>query len=597
MVSPAFLCQDPGPIRHRRLVAHMLTMAALEIGHPIALLVLVKPHNGPIHFETPNFSEIEQPDQPSHKDRFLVHIWNLLLDFTLIRACLAYRILRVHSGGVFTMEEQTLRQFQNISALLNSTLDQRTILQRAIEAATVIMDAEAGSLLLLDQTTGELYFDVAHGEKGAAVGQVRLRFGQGIAGHVVRSGEPVIVNDVQCDPRFFRHADQASGFVTRNMVCTPVTAHGRILGVLQAINRKDDGIFEEQDLQNFVALGHQVGIAIENANLYEEIQLLFEGFISASVQAIESRDPTTSGHSQRVATLTCQLAGVVNRVEFGPCAGICFNADQIKEIRYAAVLHDFGKVGVREHILVKARKLYPAQQEAIKARFDYIKRTLEVDTLKRKLNVYEAKGRTKKQPLLAQFDQQLARRMEDLDGMYSFILKCNQPAPCSTSPSSRLKEIAHLEYPSFDGPRPYLTEEEVSVLSVPEGSLTHDERKQIERHVTHTFEFLSMIPWTRSLKNVPAIAWSHHEKLDGSGYPRGLSKDLIPIQSRMMTICDIYDALTSSDRPYKSAVSTPTAIQFLASQAKEGKIDSALFELFAREKVYEATRARNQKVA
>ena len=297
------------------------------------------------------------------------------------------------------MEEQTLRQFQNVSALLNSTLDHRTILQRAVEAATVIMDAEAGSLLLLDQATGELYFDVAHGEKGSAVGQVRLRFGQGIAGHVTRTGEPVIVNDVQCDPRFFRHADQASGFVTRNMVCTPVTAHGRTLGVLQAINRKQGGIFQEQDLQNFVALGHQVGIAIENANLYEEIQLLFEGFISASVQAIESRDPTTSGHSQRVATLTCRLAEAVNLADSGPYAGVCFNTDQIKEIRYAAVLHDFGKVGVREHILVKARKLYPAQQEAIKARFDYIKRTLEVDTLKRKLNVYETRGRTKKQPI------------------------------------------------------------------------------------------------------------------------------------------------------------------------------------------------------
>ena len=495
------------------------------------------------------------------------------------------------------MKQQTLEQFQNISALLNSSLDHRTIRQRAIEAATAIMDAEAGSLLLLDETTGELYFDVAHGEKGAAMHQMRLRLGQGIAGHVVRSGVPVIVNDVQHDPRFFRQADQNSGFVTRNMVCTPVRAHGRLLGVLQAINRKNDGIFEEQDLQNFVAFGHQVGIAIENANLYEEIKLLLEGFISASVQAIESRDPTTSGHSQRVATLTCRLAEVVNLVESGPYARSCFNSDQIKEIRYAAVLHDFGKVGVREHILVKARKLYPAQQEAIKARFDYIKRTMEVDSLKRKLDIYEAKGRTNKQPLLGQLDQQLAKQMKDLDDMYSFILKCNQPIPHSPGPSSRLKEIAHLDYHSFDGPRPYLTEEEVCALSVPLGSLTADERKQIERHVTHTFEFLSKIPWTRSLKNVPAIAWSHHEKLDGSGYPRGLSEDLIPIQSKMMTICDIYDALTASDRPYKSAVSQHTAIQYLASQATEGKIDPVLFELFEREKVYEATRVRNQKVA
>jgi HD-GYP domain-containing protein (c-di-GMP phosphodiesterase class II) len=502
------------------------------------------------------------------------------------------------------MNEETLRQFQDISALLNSSLDHGEIRRRAIEAATTIMDAEAGSLLLMDEVTGELYFDVAHGEKSAAIRQVRLRFGQGIAGHVARTGEPLIVNDVQGDSRFFRQADQASGFVTRNMACVPVKAHGRFLGVLQAINRKHNGLFEDSDLQNFVAIGHQVGIAIENANLYEEIHELFEGFISASVQAIESRDPTTSGHSQRVASLTCRLAEVVSRVETGPYARIMFNADQIKEIRYAAVLHDFGKVGVREHVLSKAEKLYPAQQEAVKARFDFIKRTLEVDTLRRKLDIYETNRHENAQALFAQLDQQLGRQMHDVDDMFSFILKCNQPASRSHQATpepfpqfERLKKIADQEYRSFDGARPYLTKQEVQALSSTQGSLTQEERRQIERHVSHTFEFLSKIPWTRSLKNVPSIAWTHHERLDGSGYPRGLKKDLIPIQARMMTICDIYDAMTASDRPYRSAISSSEALGYLAEQAAEGKIDSALFDLFQKEKVYEATLVRPSKIA
>ena len=346
----------------------------------------------------------------------------------------------VSQVGAPKMNEQTLRQFQEISALLNSSLDHGEIRQRAIESATIIMDAEAGSLLLLDEATGELYFDVAHGEKSVAVRQVRLGFGQGIAGHVARTGEPLIVNDVQGDSRFSRRADQASGFVTRNMVCVPVRARGRFLGVLQAINRKHDGLFEDNDLQNFVALGHQVGVAIENANLYEEIHKLFEGFISASVQAIESRDPTTSGHSQRVASLTCRLAEIVNLVETGPYARILFNAEQIKEIRYAAVLHDFGKVGVREHILSKAEKLYPAQQEAVKARFDFIKRTLEADTLRRKLEIYETNRHESTQTLFAQLDQQLERQIHDVDDMFSFVLKCNQPMSlshhdCTSAPS------------------------------------------------------------------------------------------------------------------------------------------------------------------
>lgn len=502
------------------------------------------------------------------------------------------------------MNEQTLRQFQDISALLNSSLDHGEIRRRAIEAATIIMDAEAGSLLLLDEATSELYFDVAHGEKSDAVRQVRLRFDQGIAGHVARTGEPLIVNDVQGDPRFFRQADQASGFVTRSMVCVPIKARGRFLGVLQAINRKHDGLFEDSDLQNFVALGHQVGIAIENANLYEEIHQLFEGFISASVQAIESRDPTTSGHSQRVASLTCRLAEIVSRVDTGPYARILFNADQIKEIRYAAVLHDFGKVGVREAVLSKAEKLYPAQQEAVKARFDFIKRTLEADTLRRKLEMYETNRHEHTHSLFAQLDQQLERQMQDVDDMFSFILRCNQPTSHSHQGTfqpiprlERLKKIADREYRSFDGSRPYLTKQEVQGLSIPQGSLTQEERRQIEQHVSHTFEFLSKIPWTRSLKNVPSIAWTHHERLDGSGYPRGIEKDLIPIQARMMTICDIYDAMTAADRPYRSAISSSEALRYLAGQAAEGKIDSALFDLFRKEKVYETTLVRPSKIA
>lgn len=499
----------------------------------------------------------------------------------------AHRRMRSHA-----MKDPTLQQFQDISALLNSSLDHGTIRERAIEAATLLMNAEAGSLLLLDEETGDLYFDVAHSEKGEAVRQARLRGGQGIAGYVARTGKPVIVNDVQNDVRFFRHVDQASGFVTRSMVCVPVTVHGRILGVLQAINQKSGEKFDESDLQNFVALGHQVGIAIENANLYGDIHRLFEGFISASVQAIESRDPTTSGHSQRVATLTCRLAEAVNRTTAGVYADTRFNADQLRELRYAAVLHDFGKIGVREQILVKARKLYPLQKELIKARFDFIKRTLEVETLQRKLEVYDADGE-EKHALLTRLDQQLTQRIGEMDEMFSFILKCNERASQSPTHVEKLKEVAHLEYRSFDGPRPFLTEEEFHALAVLQGNLTGAERREIERHVTHTFEFLSKIPWTRALKGVPSIAWSHHEKLDGSGYPRRLSHEQIPLQTRMMTICDIYDALTASDRPYKTAISSETALGYLQTQAKEGKLDRNLVEIFVKEHIYELTQPRS----
>lgn len=495
------------------------------------------------------------------------------------------------------MTDQTLRQFQDVSALLNSSLDHNEIRRRAIEAATVVMEAEAGSLLLLDETTGELYFDVAHGEKGQAVREVRLRFGEGIAGDVARTGEPIIVNDVQRDPRFFRQADDATGFTTRNMVCVPVKAHGRFLGVLQAINRKNNTSFDQSDLQNFVALGHQVGIAIENANLYQEIHLLFEGFISASVQAIESRDPSTSGHSQRVAALTSRLAEAVSSTESGPYARIRFGQAQLKEIRYAAVLHDFGKVGVRERVLVKAKKLHPGQLDLLKSRFDLIKRTLEVDSLQAKLALYEGAPGESTPIQRAQIDRRFQEQIREIDEILGFLLKCNHPSSEDPANLQRLADIAKQEYRSLDGPRTYLTDEEVQALSTSGGSLTKDERREIERHVTHTFEFLSKIPWMRSLKFVPEIAWCHHERLDGTGYPRGLTEEKIPIQARMMAICDIYDALTAADRPYKPAISLNDALRQLEALARDGKIDSVLFEIFLREKVFETTLVRAKKIA
>ncbi|MGH7164567.1 MAG: HD domain-containing phosphohydrolase, partial [Nitrospiraceae bacterium] len=465
------------------------------------------------------------------------------------------------------------------------------IRKRAIEAATVLMDAEAGSLLLLDEAANELYFEVALGEKGEGVREIRLKVGQGIAGYVAQTGEPVIINDVQHDPHFSPQADKKSGFLTRNMVCVPVKAREKPLGVLQAINKKHGAIFGQEDLQDFISLGHQVGIAIENANLYGEINRLFEGFISASVTAIESRDPTTSGHSGRVATLTCGLAEVVDRIDSGPYRDVTFDYDQMKEIRYAAVLHDFGKVGVREHILVKANKLFPGDLALLKARFDFIKRTLEVKALRRKVDILISGDRASTAAALAEVDEDLARQVAETEGILGFLVATNRPTVLQEGTFERLHDIARLSYESFEGPRPILSSDEVLTLSISKGSLTPDERREIESHVTHTYRFLSTIPWTKSLKNIPLIAYGHHEKLDGTGYPRRVPGNVIPIQTRMMTVSDIYDALTASDRPYKSAVPPTQALEILEDEVKQGKVDADLLRIFIEAKVYLRTRS------
>ncbi len=494
------------------------------------------------------------------------------------------RLFRSHQEKI-----ARLGKLQEVAGVLNSSLNQTEIRKRAIEAITFIMDANAGSLLLLDEATNELYFDVAHGEKGQSIKQIRLKVGQGIAGSVAQTGQPVVINDCQNDPRFNREADKKSGFVTRNMVCVPVKARDKLLGVMQAINKKE-GLFSDDDLQDFMSLSNQVGIAIENANLYEEINKLFEGFISASVLAIESRDPTTSGHSGRVAMLTCGLAEIVDRVDSGPFASIAFNHEQMKEIRYAAVLHDFGKVGVREHVLVKANKLTPEQLAILMARFDFIKRTLEVQALRKKVDALLSGDRQAAVSVVAEIDEELARQIAETDGVLEFLLQCNKPTVLKQGGFERLHDIAMLNFDYFAKPHPYLTPDEVITLSIPKGSLTTEERLEIESHVTHTYKFLSTIPWTKTLKNVPTIAYGHHEKLDGTGYPRQVPGETIPVQTRMMTISDIYDALTAADRPYKSAVPASKALAILEDEVKHGKVDAPLLQLFIEAKVYERVR-------
>jgi HD-GYP domain-containing protein (c-di-GMP phosphodiesterase class II) len=491
------------------------------------------------------------------------------------------RLLHNYQGKI-----KRLEKFKEISQVLNSTLNQNEIRKRAIGAATALMDAEAGSLLLLDAATNELYFDVALGEKGEGVRQIRLKVGQGIAGHVAQTGQPVIINDVYSDPRFNREGDKKSGFRTRNMVCVPVKARDKLLGVLQAINRIGGGLFEEDDLQDFISLGNQVGIAIENANLYEEINKLFEGFIAASVTAIESRDPTTSGHSGRVATLCCATAELVDRVDSGPYRDVTFDFDQLKELRYAAVLHDFGKVGVREHVLVKAEKLMPVDLAMLKARFDFIKRTLEVKALQKKVDLLMSGDREATAALVASVDEELARQIAETDGILEFLLACNRPTVLAQGGFERLNDIAKMTYDHFSDSRSYLTPTEAITLSIPKGSLTTEERLEIESHVTHTYRFLSTIPWAKTLKNVPIIAYGHHEKLDGSGYPRQAPGNTLPVQTRIMTICDIFDALSASDRPYKSAVPTPKALAILEDEMKHGKLDGDLLRIFIDGKVY-----------
>ncbi|MDI6729222.1 MAG: GAF domain-containing protein, partial [Thermodesulfovibrionales bacterium] len=217
-----------------------------------------------------------------------------------------------------------------LSALINSSLDIAEIRKKAIEAATELVNAEAGSLLFLDEKTGDLYFDVAIGEKGEKVKTIRLKKGQGIAGWVTEHDEPVIINDAQNDPRFFKGADEKSGFVTKSMICVPVKTRDKIVGVLQAVNKKSTS-FDNDDLDLLKGLSNQVAIAIENARLYDELRETFYATIHALAETIEKRDPYTAGHTKRVMNYSLAIGRMMG-----------FSKKEIENLKLSAILHDIG---------------------------------------------------------------------------------------------------------------------------------------------------------------------------------------------------------------------------------------------------------------
>jgi len=403
-----------------------------------------------------------------------------------------------------------------------------------------------------------------------------------------------------------RTFDDKYRYQTRSVLAVPmISARSEVIGVIQLINKRAKGWIELKDPSDFEdgvvqfdsvsetyvqALASQAGIALENVLLYEEVKGLFDSFVKAAVTAIESRDPTTSGHSERVAGLTVGLAKAVNRVDVGSFRQVNFSDDTLTQIEYAALLHDFGKVGVREHILVKAKKLYEHERELILQRFQLIKRGYKIEGLESKVRYLTEASREQVQAQIAQLDKQLAERVGEIDNIIQFILAANEPTVLEQGSFDRIAEIAGMMYrDEEDHDLPFLTHDEATCLQIRRGSLTEAERVEINSHVVHTYNFLNRIPWSRTLRDVPEIAGAHHEKLDGSGYPRRLKGDQIPVPARMMAISDIYDALTASDRPYKKAMPAEKALDILASDVKRGQLDQDLFDVFVQARVYLVT--------
>ncbi len=519
-------------------------------------------------------------------------------------------------------QSRELRELYDIGIALSAERDPDALLEMILKKSREITHADAGSLYLVETIDSipedennyfankQLRFKLAHNDS------VKIPFKESvmpiekksIAGYAALNNEFVNISDVYdlpADSKFGhnRSFDESIGYRAKSMLVIPMKTHkDEIIAVLQLINRKktwetrltSPEIIEEEvipyddkcvDLTS--SLASQAAISIENNRLYEEIKNLFEGFIRASVLAIEQRDPTTFGHSERVATLTVALAKKVDRIDYGKFKQIKFTREEIQQINYAGLLHDFGKIGVREDVLIKAKKLFPHELDAVKNRFKIFKQATELQYSKEKVLCLLKEERERALSIISSWDQETRERVQELDRFFQIICEVNEPTVLKQTGFEMLKQISTIEFSENGNHQKLLTSKEIEVLSIPRGSLSNEERIEIESHVNHTFNFLSKIPWTSELKRVPQIASGHHEKLDGSGYPNGLASDEIPIEAKMMAIADIYDALTAWDRPYKRAVPVDKALEILQWEVKDGKIDSDLFQIFLDAKIYD----------
>ena len=518
-----------------------------------------------------------------------------------------------------------LGELINIARAMTTERDVNKLLAIILEKSRFVTGADAGSIYVVEEEHAVdanpdmppmsrargpmLRFKLSQNES-VAYDSSEFVMGistRSIAGSAVVGKKAINIADAYDIPAgapygFDRRFDEKIGYRTKSMLTVPLISPQRdeVLGVIQLINKKKDPekkLFTSEDIEEQVVpfdersqdlldmVAAQAGASLENAMLYSEIQKLFEGFVKASVEAIESRDPTTSGHSRRVADLTVELAKVVDSESSGPYKIATFTREDLRELEYASLLHDFGKIGVREKVLVKANKLYEEKVELIRARFDFIARSLEADMLRRKLTAVE-RGAPRAE--LDALDREYQERRAELDASWLTIMAANEPTVLAAGDFAKIEILAKETYFDLRGKTQFLIDaDEAVALSVKRGSLTPREYEEITSHVTHTFKFLSNIPWGKALRRVPQIAGAHHERLNGTGYPNRLRAEEIPVQSKMMSISDIFDALTASDRPYKKAVPVERAVDILEYGVKDQHLDPELVRIFREARVWD----------
>lgn len=496
---------------------------------------------------------------------------------------------------------ERIRTLTEIGRALSAEKNMDLLLEMIVDEARRLPNADGGTLYIMNDDKSALKFAIVQNESlGVRMGgtggditwePIPLVDSEGrpnhsnVSAYAALSGEVVNIPDVYHAEGFnfegTRRFDASTGYRSMSMLVVPMRNHGNdIIGVLQLLNAKDAFSgkaisFSPESREMTESLASQAAVALTNNQLINDLKNLLQAFIAAIATAIDEKSPYTGGHVKRVAELTMELAEKINEATEGPFALVNFDRDALEELKLSAWLHDVGKITTPEHVVDKSTKLEGIYDriEVARVRVEVIKRDLEIRLLK---DLAGAAEETARRELMDKFRGELGSLDQDMD----FLASVNIGGEFMADEMiDRVKSIASRSWTLNGLERSLLEPEEVENLCIRRGTLNETERAIINNHVEVTYRMLSQLPFPNKIRNVPAYASAHHEKLDGTGYPLGLADGQLPLQARMMALADVFEALTARDRPYKKGKSLSEALKILASMVKDRHLDGDLFRL------------------
>ena len=508
-----------------------------------------------------------------------------------------------------------LEQLNQIGAALSRERDIERLLENILEAAKALTGADAGTLYSMTPDGGALRFEIMRtdslgirqgGTTGHRVGlpDLPLRRADGspndalVAAHAAIRERTVNIADVYAEAGFdfsgTRAFDQRTGYRSQSFLTVPMKNHeGAVIGVLQLINAIDPatgqvGPFSLEDQSLTESLASQAAIALSNRLLISQLETLFESFVKLINVAIDEKSPYTGGHCERVPQLTMMLAEAADATTTGPLADFRMSERDRYELQMAGLLHDCGKITTPVHVVDKATKLQTIYDRIglIDTRFEVLKRDAELDALRAQLALRPVQDAGAE----AMAQAALQSELQALEADREFLRRCNHGSEAMQQADQlRVRVIGtQRQWRNPEGVQTsFLSAEEMENLTIRSGTLTQAERDTINYHIVATIKMLETLPWPRHLKNVPEYAGGHHERMDGKGYPRGLTRAQMSWQARMIGVADVFEALTAADRPYKSGMKLSQALGIMERMVHNGHIDPDLFEVFVQGKVYQ----------